>query len=437
LEVIIGVYGGSLGDAFYKVAVDSNNNIIAVGNTYSEGADQNALIVKFDSNLNILYRKIWNNSVQDHLWSVTVDHNNNIFCVGYTYAGTGLVYPFVIKLDQNLSVVARKYFTYTNYHSYMYGVTIDNNNNVIICGAYGDQNIPNSWIACVIKLDNNLNAIAKVDYYGNYTEAFRLVTVDHENNIICAGYTFSEGSGSPTYENALVVKYNSSLTNILARKVFSGSNAEQFNAVTVDHDNNIICAGYSYSEMAGACHGIVIKFDTSLNIILKKRYGRAADTVTFESVVVDSNNNIICAGKSNQGLGISGIIVKLNSNFTLLSQKFFDGTGTGTELFLGVALDASDNIICVGYTDSHGIGSPTNNNCLALKIESDIPIGTSMGTGITSFTLKDGYLTLEDSTLTLSNSTMTSQTCYLNMGDLGGTFSNSTSPYEKDIIKIS
>ena len=132
----------------------------------------------------------------------------------------------------------------------------------------------------------------------------------------------------------------------------------------------------------------------------------------FISVILDSSDNIIVAGYTDsQGAGgYDALLAKYDSSGTLLWQKILGGSGT--DIFVSVILDSSDNIIAAGYTASQGAGS---NDGLLVKLPPD---GIEDGV-YDVFTAATSTLTAATSTLTASNSTLTAATSTL-------TASNST-----------
>ena len=376
--IIAAVYGGSNYDYFQGVTVDNSNNIICVGYTNSEGtgssAYSNALVVKFDSNLNIAARKIYGGDSNDYFYGVAVDSSDNIICVGTTFSE----------------------------------------------GTNGS--------AMIVKFDSGLNIVVRKIYGGNNGDEFRVVTIDSSGNIICVGHTASEGSNT----DALVIKFDSNL-NILTRKIYGGSNGDIFYGVAIDNSDNIICAGYTNSEGTGSptySNALIVKFDSGLNIVVRKIYG-GSNVDIFYSVIVDSFDNIICAGYTqSEGTGsYSALIVKFDSDLDVLSHKIY--SGTGEDLFYGITIDNSNDIVCVGNTSSEGSGSV---DALILKLPNNIPSGTHTGTILTNLTLTDSTLTLANSNLTLANSTLTLANSTLTLANSTLTLANSTLTLEKDTI---
>ena len=94
-------------------AQDSAGNIIAVGDPII--IDINSLIVKFDTNLNVLYSAYSTNtrsgSYEETLYGVTTDSSNNIIAVGYTNVEeTSGSYSFLLKFNPTLGIISKKVY---------------------------------------------------------------------------------------------------------------------------------------------------------------------------------------------------------------------------------------------------------------------------------------------------------------------------------------
>ncbi len=318
-------YGASAIDYFRGIATDSSDNIICAGHTTSEGSgSEDGLVVKFDSSLNILARKRYGSAGSDRFLAVTVDGLDNIICAGHQLSGVGGGDAMVIKFDNDLNKIAGKRYGLSAV-DYFYAVTTDSLNNIICAGLTASEGTSSNCL--VVKLSSSLAILAKKYYGGTSVDCFYAVTTDNADNIICVGNTGSEGVGGG---DALVVKFDSSL-NIVARKRYGGTGSDCLYGVVTDSLDNIICAGFTGSEGVGGV-GLVIKFDSSLNILAKKCYG-GSGADQFTSVTLDSSDSIVCAGYTgSEGPGsTSTLSVKLPK---LLPSGTLSGTVlTGLTMF--------------------------------------------------------------------------------------------------------
>ncbi len=161
-----------------------------------------------------------------------------------------------------------------------------------------------------------------MNIYGNDGDQFDKAAIDTAGNIICIGHVKSEGSDT---KYPLVVKYDTNL-NVLFKKMYYDINLDEFRGVTTDSSGNIICIGWTVSEETDSDVAVVVKFDTNLNIIAKRIYSDSGDSGDeFDQVTTDSNDNVICVGwTDSEGAGsseypnrVDALIVKYDSDLDI------------------------------------------------------------------------------------------------------------------------
>ena len=435
-RILVSLYGGAQPDGFGGVAIDNSGNIIAVGFTYSENTDGNtiyhdALVVKFDSNLNILIKKRYGLSLGFESFSkVAVDSNNNIIVVGLTTSEPiGNYDALVIKLDTNLNILIKKRYgaqTATGAGDWFTSVAVDAGNNIICAGytvsegqggtTYGD--------CLVVKFDSNLNILARKIYGGATEDLFYGVTTDSAGNIICVGCTASEGTQTAGYYSALIIKFDAFL-NIVYRKLYNATSGTytEFTGVVCDSSNSICVCGWSNTEGTSGIDTLVMKFDSNLNIITRKRYGGTGND-RFLNIAADINNNITCVGfTTSEGLGGTdygdALIVKFDTNLSIISKKKYGGNSD--DQFCGVVVDSFGNTYCVGSIQSNSIY-----DAIIVKLPTIIPTGTFIGPILSGLTMSDiTTFVLADSTLVLTNSALTLANSNLALNNSTGTITNS------------
>ena len=408
-RILVSIYGGSGTEQFAGPRVDNFNNIYVVGYTSSEGLGLNdGLIIKFDSNLNIIAKKRYGGTGDDSFNSIVIDSVGNIIVAGYTSSeGLGLNDGLIVKFDSNLNIIARKRYGGTG-DDYFRWLSVDQNNNIIVIGSTSSEGV-GSGDGIIIKFDSNLNILVKKRYGGSVGAVSILrAALYTDGNILVVGNTSAEGPNVPAAINGFIIKFDANL-NILARKVYGGTGTDAFISVAIDASNNCYAVGQTTSEGLGGGDALIVKFDTNLNILASKRYGGSGGQDVFRGVEIDSVGNIICVGNElSEGLGGAtwgdAFIVRFDSNLNIIAKKRYGGTGD--EQFLRAVIDSFDNIICVGVATSTGLGG---NDAIIVKMPFVIPTGTFTGAVISSLTMADiTTMVLNDvTTLTLANSTLT------------------------------
>lgn len=405
-DILVTIYGGTGTERFMGVTIDSIGNIICVGETNSEGyGDIDCLIIKFDNNLNILYKKYYGSSNGEKFVSVVTNSADDIIACGYGTAGSALV----VRFSPELVEINHKFYSGSG-TDYFQHIAIDSVDNVV-CAGYTTSEGQGSHEMFIIKFDYNLqNKLVGKTYGGSVSEIPQGIAVDSADNIYMVGRTSSEGTG--TY-SALVIKFDSDL-NILARKIWHGASNDYFQGVAVDSAGNIFCCGFSYNLGNGTFSAFVVKFssDLSTEITCQIFSSVAGQGNEFNKLRIDSEDNVFCTGQGNsEGLGSNeAFVVKYDNNLNLLYKKLVGGVSP--DVFQDVAIDSNGNVFCAGYTKSEGLSS--NETTMVVKFPKYMPSGTSIGTVLSDITFQDstaeeiaGSQTLTDSSLTLGTSSLT------------------------------
>lgn len=417
--ILVGVYGGNGRDTFNSVTVDSAGNIVCCGFTTSEHSSSyyQAIVIKFDSNMNIIAKKKYGGDRSSDLFNMhAIDSNDNIVCVGYGYSEQlGYEDAYIVKFDSNLNVIAKKYYGGT-VGDIFWGVTIDSSNNIFCAGNTNSEFVSTpseTSVGLIVKFDSSLNILTR-KVYGSTTGHVQIrgCTTDSQNNVICCGLTV-EGTIAG-YHNCFVIKFDNSL-NILARK-YTGraTSSECFYRVATDSQNNIICCGLTTVIASNLTQAVIVKFDSSLNVIVKKY---TSDRSILRDIVIDSSDNIVCVGNISSIDPFSdGAIVKFNSNLDVLGVKTVSSDST-YDTFMGVTIDQNGRILAAGATNVEYDKAES----LIVRFPESIPAGIFTGTILSrlkindmivsvndiNFTSSNSALTLANSTLTLANSTLT------------------------------
>lgn len=419
-RIITGIYGGVSNERFESIASDNSGNIICVGFTVSEGQGGapygDALIVKFDSELNIVARKVYGGTLSDGFKDVATDSSGNIYAVGWEYSeGSTSQDCLVVKFDSNLNILITKRY-YGASGEFFFNLCISGTNLYIVGTSHSEGLAsPTYSNALIVKFDTSLNILARKRYGGaSGSSVFTSVDTDTSGNVYAVGYTLSEGSGGSNYGDALIVKFDSDL-NILARKIYGGAGDDYFEAVVIDRSDNVYCSGSTYSEGIGSptySNALIIKFDNSLNIIGRKIIGSTSYD-TFRELSVDSLGNVYAVGTITLNTYGLGCIIKFDSGLNVLSSKVFGGVLDDSIYDVCIY---NDHIYVSGNTLNTLFGGTTYGDSLIVRMSSEFPVGTFIGTttDVISFYdfdvesyMSNSNLTLVTSALTLANSTLT------------------------------
>ena len=306
----------------------------------------------------------YSSSGTDQFNKVVIDSTGSIICVGNTDA-SGAATALICKFDAFLNPIVRKTFT-GNYSSTFTSVVVDASNNLIcvgnlttVSGGLGE--------ALIVKFDTTLaNILLQKSYGGSDDDGFRDVAIDPAGNYIAVGYTSSEGLGS---YDCLIVKFSSIDLSILARQHYGGTLEDELHAVAIDPSGNAICVGYTYSEGPNIS-GLILKLNSNLTIVARKTYNSTLGVLTkFFGVAINSSNVIYAVGHvgvlSNQLL-----VVRFDSSLNVTANNLYANV-SGSGRISAVVIDSSGNIYCGGMTTMEGAGA---GDIIILKLTSNLSI---------------------------------------------------------------
>ncbi|MDD3392379.1 MAG: prepilin-type N-terminal cleavage/methylation domain-containing protein [Bacilli bacterium] len=398
-------FGSKYDDQFEAVIETSDGGFIAVGRSNSEeiskynitsNGGMDALIVKYDSEGNILWASNFGGSISDRFWDV-VEVADGYIAVGETTSSDlegfhgGTYDALLVKYDKDGNLVSQKIFGGSGNQDNFFNVIIDDNNHIIATGSLysiadgdlSDIELPaNSGafmsVNVIFNMDFSLNDI--IFFGGSKYDIFYDTIQTSDGGYLSVGYTNSSNGDVDglkyittgyNYEG-VIVKYDSNFT-IENIQLFSGTGHTYFNSVVEVADGYIV-AGNSVAadndmeglniSTDGTKDALIVKYDKTLeNVMWKKTFGGTKED-NFENIIIADDNTVIAVGYSKSSdsymNGISksdsgyrnAILVKYNiSNGNIVTKKVFGGSNT--DIFKAIIKTSSNNYVLAGYSYSN------------------------------------------------------------------------------------
>ena len=212
-------WGGSDTDFGSGIALDGSGNVFITGITSSYGAgNRDILVLKYDSSGTLLWEKTWGGSGDDWGSGIVLDGSGNLFITGLT-------------------------------ESYGAG----------------------EWDALLLKYDSSGNLLWNTTWGGSDSDHGSVIALDASENVVITGRTNSYGAGNG---DVLVLKYDSS-GNLLWYRTWGGSDYDFGAGIALDGSGNAFITGTTYSYGTSGYDGLLIKYDSSGNLLLNKTWGGA------------------------------------------------------------------------------------------------------------------------------------------------------------------
>jgi len=359
--------GGASTDKGYGIAVDSGNNIYAVGETASDGQGESDLfIAKYNSSGVIQWQRTLGGSTQDTGSSVAVDSSDNVYVFGRSeFAGAGSFDFLLAKYDSSGSL---------------------------------------QW---------------QVVLGGSSSEDGNAITIDASGNVYVAGDTQSEGQGGREF---FIAKYNSSGV-IQWQRIIGGSSFDYAYGIATDSSGNVYATGVTESQGQGSRELLFVKYNSSGTLQFQKMLG-GTDHDWGYSLYIDSTDNIYLGGRTQStGEGFyDSLIVKYNTSGVIQFQRTLGGVDY--DEIRSLAIDSNNSIWAFGFTGSVSTGDyyyllaklPGDGSLTGTYVIDGVDMvyaASSLTAGTSTLTAATSTLTAATSTLTSASSTLTSSSASL------------------------
>jgi len=336
-------FGGLTNDCFYKVTMVPDG-VVAVGyssvNSFGNGDWEgieskgglwyglDAIIVKYDNNGNVVWKKNFGSSCDDIFWGVTTV-SDGVIAVGSvgksTFANAtgycpdgygngdwegiqpkGLANAIIVKYDNDGNVVWKNIFGGCYSDQFM-SVTAVSDGIVAVGYSWYNSFGTGDWTnvvgngdidAITVKYDNDGNVIWKKNYGSTSCDRFYSVTTVPDG-VVAVGDSWYIVPGIP--ESAIVVKYNND-GNLIWEDNFAGkyNGNEAWSVSTLQDTDEVIVVGNSEGAPHRGQYQILLrKYDSDGNVVWENNKDNACFNI--QSVATVSNGFIISGRKTNPG----------------------------------------------------------------------------------------------------------------------------------------
>ncbi len=356
--------------------VDTEGSLIVIGSssTFSNGQSQ-AFMFKFVSSLpdspngqRACMRTFGSAEPYDTFgYGVATDTSNSIYITGATQTFGGEGYNvFLQKYDQSCNLLYTKQWAGQG-NDIPRGITTDAFDNVYITGY--TNSFDNGTTQIFLLKYTGVGDLQFSEMWGGGRNDYGYgVAADNLGNVYVVGTTNSLGAGS---SDAVLLKYDSS-GNLLYQKTWGGTQNDYGTGVAVDAGGYVYVTGYTYS--LGPTPGIpsvfLLKYDPSGNLLFQKTWGGTKNDFAT-GIAVDLDGNVYVVGYTKSYSITPGVpsafLLKFDQSGNLLFMKVWGGNRG--DFAYGVAVDTAENVYVTGYTYSFGPNTQ-GTNFFILKYDS-------------------------------------------------------------------
>ncbi len=355
-------WGGSNTDYGQAVTVDSSGNSFVVGYTWSFTPGTPAIfLLKYSFTGTLLMQRLWSDSADDYAYGVALDKSGNIYVTGWTdhLGGPSIL---VLKFNPVGGLVWQETYAGSSHPAYGQAVAVDSTGNIYVGGYYASGSSPDQNVT-LLKLDPTGNLLWQRSWGGSNPDQGKSLALDSMGNIYLAGWTNSFGAGAA---DTFLLKFNST-GGLLNQVTWGGSSDDKAAGVAVDSSGNVYLTGSTLS--AGlTSDAFLLKFTAAGSLVMKRLYALTGATSGYGIAVNSTKGEVWIAGSTIIGSYSKGLILRITTSGTMISQTTWGGSG-GSDVANGIAADISGNALVTGYISESGpysfanvTGSLSNSN---------------------------------------------------------------------------
>jgi hypothetical protein len=334
------------------ITTDYQGNIIVVGSVvgFVMTTNDDILIIKYSPSGDTLWTKRFDLTWADVAYGVAADPGGNIIVVGGINDDLTGWNTLILKCDSDGNLLWKRTYSKNDEGGGIsgVGVVIDSENNLIVIGKVADN-----WGDYItLKYDPNGNLLWFRTYDGDWEDRGRDVSVDDSDNIIVTGYS----NGDMNWDWC-TIKYSPEGDTLWIRRYDVAATDWAFGVAT-DQDDNVIVVGETHQLLpgTGGKSGMVVKYSPEGDTLWTKIFTdtlQQAEVGTFADATADDQGNIYLAGEyawwNDKGQLWKGYyIVKCASSGDTVWTKHCSYGGRNEPS--GIALDQWGNIIVTGST---------------------------------------------------------------------------------------
>jgi len=345
------------------IILDASNNVYVTGKSLSASNGNDIVTIKYNSSGVAQWTAVYNGSGNstDEGTSIILDGTSNLYVTGVTTRSpfTGLDY-ITLKYNVTTGAVtwASVYNGAGNMDDYATRLTVKNNS-VYVTGKGFYRDATNSDFV-TIKYNGTTGDSTWVRAYngsGNANDSATFVRVSADTSIFVTGKSFGTGNN-----DIATVKYNATGTQNWAKRVNGTANGEDFGVSlsfnTTTSAPDIYVAGVSQSTGTGA-DAILIKYSNAgVETWLRRYNGSANGDDNTNALLYKNDNEIYLTGKAqNTGSGADIVMLKFDNAGVALDTVLFNGSANGNDEGFAITSDASGYLYLAGRSAETGTGN--------------------------------------------------------------------------------
>ena len=353
---------GDFGDQYNAVVVDANNDIYVAGYTVNTNADRDLLVVKYNANAQLQWRKVFSGSGNgpDEGKKIILHPNGNLLVSGYVNNKSVGNDFFTAMLKTNGDTLWTRSYNSptTNLYDEPNAITIDAQGNIVIAGDSDRDPSPivnNDYLLVKYNTSGSLLWSVRYNSTANDNDRAMAVVTDATNNIYVAGRVFNGGD-----DDFVTIKYNSAGTQQWLKKYDNGG-TDRPTSIGIDQNGLVYVVGRSSNGT-----------DDDYRLITYNAAGVQQSTAFYDvaghdrpiDMVVNPTGGCVITGRTdgNPAIGINYDIhtVAFAANGTRQWVGIFKGAALNDDVPSTIRFGANGSVLVTGVTDADNTANIKN-----------------------------------------------------------------------------
>jgi len=346
-------------DLISDYIIDSDNFIYIVGETYIDPLNSELLLLKYNSNGDLIWRYSYAGSVQrkNAGTAIALDQIGNLFITGQSTIDTFNNRKCItLKIDTGGNLIWKDLQGDSPGQSVGHKIKILNDT-IKVFGYYGHQSL-------------STNKYIVIDYDGNgNVRSYKEQSIDRPPYVFYIDDFGSMYLGYGAQEKFKISKIhpngNLAWSDVIPTNLTLGSTGDAVKSILVDSLGNVYATGMHFGNLTNS-EFLTVKYSSSGVRLWNKRFtnNREYSADIPRNMVLDKNLNVYVFGQSiitvNQDSTVNFIMVKYDSNGNEDGNIFFDRTISDNFNALSALLDDNYNIYIAGV--AYNLVSISGNN---------------------------------------------------------------------------
>lgn len=284
---------------FESIAYNSNGGYAVVGNTIDE---KYGYIAIYNSDGEKINEKIINKQFT-YLKSIIQTSDNSYIVIGKN--SSNYSDALIAKYDSELNEIWENTYSGSKYE--YYNSVIETKDGSIVATGVADEINGNAYPSkgLIVKYDKNGNQLWAKTEGGSSNDIFNSVIETSDNCYLVVGrFKSTDINGLNTNGNAdaVIFKYNSDGENIW-KKSYGGSSYDEFTSIVPVDDGYIMLGSTASNDIVNITNTeqwkcLIVKYDTNFNFLWNRGY-ESGQQSSFLSGIRLPNNNVIAVGETN------------------------------------------------------------------------------------------------------------------------------------------